>query len=137
MIGSPGSRIGSLCRASQSRRGTGFPDAAFCCCAACCPPCCAYARRGHAAAAAPRSRENLRRFTGHLRCCGRSGNPFNLPQTELGGMNEERGGPIFLPRGTRGGADPLDADATRRRPESGKGAVAIVKEVARPLGLGE
>src|SRR5204863_6476167 len=99
--------------------------------------CCAYARRGHAAAAAPRSRENLRRFTGHLRCCGRSGNPFNLPQTELGGMNEERGGPIFLPRGTRGGADPLDADATRRRPERGKGAVAIVKEVARPLVLGE
>ena len=68
-------------------------------------------RRGHAAAAAPRSRENLRRFTGHLRCCGKSGNPFNLPQAELGGINEERGGPIFLPRGTRGGADLLDAHA--------------------------
>jgi hypothetical protein len=52
-------------------------------------------------------------------------------------MNEGERRPIFLPRGTRGGADLLDAHATRRRPERGKGAVAIVKEVARRLVLGK
>src|SRR5439155_7160759 len=55
MIGSAGSRIGSLCRASQSRRGAGFPAAAFCCCAD--------ARCAHLAAAPPTSIENSRRFT--------------------------------------------------------------------------
>ena len=36
-----------------------------------------------------------------------------------------------LPRGTRGGADRLDAHATRRGRERGKRVVAIVNEVAR------
>jgi hypothetical protein len=50
---------------------------------------------------------------------------------------KERGGPIFLPRRTRGGADLLDAHATRCRREGCKDAVAIVKEVARRLVLGK
>src|SRR5215472_12856421 len=62
MIFSSGSRIGSLCRATQSRLGTGFPGAAFVCCASCC----AYASCTHVAAAPPRRAEKSRRFTGHL-----------------------------------------------------------------------
>ena len=62
MIFSSGSRIGSLLRATQSRRGTGFPGAAFVCCTACC----AYARCTHVAATLPRRAEKSRRFTGHL-----------------------------------------------------------------------
>jgi len=52
-------------------------------------------------------------------------------------MNEGERRANFSATGNEGGADLLDAHATRRRPERGKGAVAIVKEVARPLVLGK
>ena len=52
-------------------------------------------------------------------------------------MNEGERRANFSARGTRGGADRLDAHATRRRRERGKGAVAIAKEVARRLVLGK
>src|SRR5215472_17150454 len=85
MIFSSGSRIGSLCRATQSRLGTGFPGAAFVCCASCC----AYASCTHVAAAPPRRAEKSRRFTGHLHSriahgLEAIGSFFNLPQAELG-----------------------------------------------------
>jgi len=59
--------------------------------------------------------------------------PFNLPQAESGGMNEGERRVNFSANRTEGRADLLDAHATRRRRERGKGAVAIVKEVARRL----